>query len=224
VAALFLVHKSNGWKGVAAHLRAGFNLRMRPVWWVIILLLPTALFSLAMWLNISLNGFQPGETLLSRPWMIPVTFVALFFLGGSFQEEFGWRGYALPRLLEKFSPLTATLILGSVWALWHLPLFFMPDLSQSYMPFWIFFLLTIGFSMIFTWIYHRTGRNLFSALLLYTAINTSASLFPPIELKAGVAQTGLVYLMALFLLVSAVLIVKERGFWLKPVGAVDEAG
>ncbi|MHC1781835.1 MAG: CPBP family intramembrane glutamic endopeptidase [Anaerolineaceae bacterium] len=218
VAALFLIHKSGGWQGVRAYLRSGFNFRMRPVWWFVILLLPAALFGLALWLNISLNGFQPDTALLSRPWMIPVTFVALFFLGGSFQEEFGWRGYALPRLMEKQSPLAASLILGSVWAVWHLPLFFMPNLSQSYMPFGIFFLLTIGFSMVFTWIYHRTGRNLFSALLLHTAINTSASLFPPIELKAGVAQTGLVYLMAFFLLASAVLIVKERGFWFKRVG------
>lgn len=217
-AALFLLHRSGGWPGVTTHLRSGFNFRMRPVWWVIILLLPAALFGLALWLNISLHGFEPDTALLSRPWMIPVTFVALFFLGGSFQEEFGWRGYALPRLLERWNPLVASLILGSVWAVWHLPLFFMPNLSQSYMPFGVFFLLTIGFSIIFTWTFCRTGRNLFSALLLHTAINTAASLFPPIEMKAGAAQTGLIYLMAIFLLASTVLIIRERGFWFKRIG------
>ena len=127
--------------------------------------------------------------------MILPTFLFMFFLGGSVQEEFGWRGYALPRLLKIWNPLVSSLVLGVVWGVWHLPLFYISGTSQFYMPFGIFFLLTPLFSLVNTWVYLRTGRNLFSALLLHTAINTSLSLFPPFEPVIGGNQLSLTYLL-----------------------------
>lgn len=213
VAAIILTAKTGGWAAVKELLRSGFNFRMSLKWWVLIIALPIVLTGIAVWANILINNYQPDTTLLSQPLMIVPTFLLMFFLGGSFQEEFGWRGYALPRLLKLANPLNASLLLGAVWGLWHLPLFYVDGASQAFMPFGIFLLLAIGFSVMFTWFFFKTKFNLFSALLFHTAINTSLSLFPPIEQKVGGDQMALTYLMILFVLVSALAITKEWNFW-----------
>jgi uncharacterized protein len=214
-ASLILSYRSGGWVAVKQLVRSGFDLRMAPVWWLAILFIPVTLAGLAVWANILLNGYQPDTTLLAQPLMIVPTLLFLFFLGGSFQEEFGWRGYALPGLLTKWNPFIASLLLGAIWGGWHLPLFYISGVSQSFMPFGIFLLLAIAFSVLFTWFFLRTGRNLFSALLFHTAINMSLSLFPPIEQRIGGNQTALNYLMVAFAFVAVLIVIKEPAFWQK---------
>lgn len=217
VAALILVYRSAGWGAVKQLIRSGFNLRMSAVWWLFILFVPVVLAGLAVWLNIILTDYQPDTTLLEQPLMILPTFLVLFFLGGAFQEEFGWRGYALPGLLEKWNPLLASVFLGVIWGVWHLPLFYIADASQSFMPFGVFVLLAVGFSIVFTWLWIRTNRNLFSALLFHAAINTSFSLFPPVELQAGGNQQAFTYLMGAYFILAIVLVVRELDFWKQKV-------
>ncbi len=212
-AAVILTSKSGGWVAVKQLIRSGFNLRMAPGWWFAILFIPIALTGIAVWMNVALNDYQPDTTMLAQPLLIVPTFLLLFFLGGSFQEEFGWRGYALPRLLAMSNPIMASLILGIIWGVWHLPLFFISGTSQSFMPFGIFLLLGALFSILFTWFFLRTNRNLFSALLFHTAINTSLSLFPPIEQKIGGNQMALTYLMIAYLCVSGLIIARDPAFW-----------
>ena len=213
VASLALSYKSGGWVAVTQLVRSGFNLRMALGWWLSIIFIPIILAGITVWVNIHLNGYQPDTTLLRQPLMILPTFLALFFLGGSFQEEFGWRGYALPRLLSLWNPLIASLFLGVIWGFWHLPLFYISGVSQSFMPFGIFVLLATMFSVLFTWFFLRTNRNLFSALLFHTAINTSLSLFPPVEQKFGGNQMALTYLMIAYACVSALIIIKDPALW-----------
>jgi membrane protease YdiL (CAAX protease family) len=81
------------------------------------------------------------------------------------------------------------------------------------MSFGIFLLLATAFSVLFTWFFLRTNRNLFSALLFHTAINTSLSLFPPIEQKIGGNQMAFTYLMIAYACVSALIIIKEPALW-----------
>lgn len=84
------------------------------------------------------------------------TFVlTLFFLGA--QEEPGWRGFALPRLQERFSPLTATLVLGLIWGVWHVPL---------YGP--VGFVVPFVLAFFYTWVFNRTGST-FMAILLHAS-------------------------------------------------------
>lgn len=94
-------------------------------------------------------------------------FVLIFFvlLGGPiFEEVFGLRGFALPKLLEKYSPLNSSLIVGFFFGAWHLIAFFDPKSSQYaigliYYP--LFIVLQIASSIIMTWIYLKSERNLF---------------------------------------------------------------
>lgn len=216
VSSMALTYKAGGWTAVRKFLRSGFDLRLGLIWWLVILSLPFLLAALAVQINVAQSGFQPDSTLLSQPLLILPTFLMLFFLGGSFQEEFGWRGFALPRLLEKWNPLIASNVLGAVWGLWHLPLFHIADTSQAFMRFDVFVFLAIGFSVFFTWFYLKTGNNLFTALLFHTAINTSISLFPPIEQRVGGDQTAFLYLMVFYALLALVLILANRSKWFEP--------
>lgn len=208
-ASLVLTYKSGGLSAVKQLIRSGFNLRMKVGWWLVIIFIPVVLTGIAVWVNVILNDYQPDTTMLTQPLLIVPTFLVMFFLGGSVQEEFGWRGYALPRLLAFWNPLIASIILGSMWGFWHLPLFYLSGTSQSFMPFSIFLLLGIALSFLFTTFFLRTNRNLFSALLLHTAFNTSLSLFPPIEQKIGGNQMALTYLLIAYLCVSVLIIVQE---------------
>jgi uncharacterized protein len=131
----------------------------------------------------------------------PVSFlgmlIVLALLGGG-QEEPGWRGFALPRLLERYTPLGASVRLGVIWALWHLPLFVFvadydnagTDVAGVAAMFVIFTVgLTIGLSIIQTWLYHRSGGSVFLAVVAHGAANASFAFLPSTWLPTAVGFT-----------------------------------
>jgi len=89
---------------------------------------------------------------------------ALVIDPGPLGEELGWRGFALPRMLERWPPLTSSLILGLIWGLiwgaWHLPAFFIVGLPQNRLAIPALLLATMGISVIDTWIFLRTEGSL----------------------------------------------------------------
>ena len=66
--------------------------------------------------------------------MSPLLLFLLVLVGNGFGEETGWRGFALPRLQDRFGPLGGTLVLGGLWACWHAPLFVVNDNLRSMTP------------------------------------------------------------------------------------------
>ena len=90
---------------------------------------------------------------------------------GPLGEELGWRGFALPRMLERWRPLTASLVLGLIWGLWHLPAFFIAGLPQNGMALPIFFLNTISLSVADTWLFLRAKGNLLPPILVHLITN-----------------------------------------------------
>lgn len=101
-------------------------------------------------------------------------------VGGPLAEELGWRGFLLDRLQEKWSAYTSSLILGAIWTVWHLPLFFIIGTSQHRMssPLGLagFILQVITLSFLFTWIYNRNNRSILSTLLCHFMVNWCGSL------------------------------------------------
>jgi membrane protease YdiL (CAAX protease family) len=87
-------------------------------------------------------------------------------------EEVGWRGFALPRLLARFGPWSASALLGVVWALWHLPLFYMPGMPQHGWPFPPFVGYTVALSVILTFLARQTRGSVIIATLFHGAVNT----------------------------------------------------
>lgn len=96
---------------------------------------------------------------------------------GPLGEELGWRGFALPRMLCTSSPWAASILLGVVWTLWHVPAFFLPELPQRHIAFAPFAVNTIALAVIFTWFYLRSGGDLLLMVLLHFLANLVAGAF-----------------------------------------------
>lgn len=113
-----------------------------------------------------------------RQWYLifPVFFQILFFsvLG----EEIGWRGYALPRMRTLFGSFHASILLGLIWGVWHLPLFWIEGNFHQQIPFNLFMLQSIALSILLTWLYNRTSESLFIVHLFHAASNTFLGVFP----------------------------------------------
>ena len=125
-----------------------------------------------------LVGGKPADFSSVPPWYLyPLSFLFVFFIGGG-QEEPGWRGFALPRLLTSHSPLVASLILGVIWVFWHFPLFFTAAAPQAELPFWWFLLNVVAWAIIFTWLYLNTGGSVLLAMLLHAGLNAVFGFFP----------------------------------------------
>jgi membrane protease YdiL (CAAX protease family) len=138
-------------------------------WYAIALGLPVVLAGAAAGAHLLLGGpavLRVGTLSLLEP----VLFVLII------GEELGWRGYALPRLLARRSALAASLILGLLWGLWHLPTFYVPGAPQHGLPISAFLLLTMAYSVLFTWIYLHTRGSVLIATLFHGAINLSQGL------------------------------------------------
>jgi uncharacterized protein len=117
-----------------------------------------------------LSGTPPVVPVVSVQMLI--TAPLLFLIGGLVNgEEIGWRGFALPRLLAKHSALTASLILGVFWALFHLPLFFTRGDSFASTPPLSFLIRMIGAAILFTWLYNNTSGSLLLAYVMHAASN-----------------------------------------------------
>jgi uncharacterized protein len=115
------------------------------------------------------------------------SFLPLLILG-PLSEEIGWRGYALERLQTRWNGITSSLIIGLVWALWHLPLFLMVGTSQYELgiPYIGFMVGLMASSILYTWVYNHTQYSLWSAILLHWLYTYAAQV-----LASGVTRTPL---------------------------------
>ncbi|MFC1975447.1 type II CAAX prenyl endopeptidase Rce1 family protein [Chloroflexota bacterium] len=148
-------------------------------WYLVIFLLVPILNALAALFDILLGGSgatwgEAAVNFLSAPLSIipSILFASLI----PFIEELGWRGYVLDRLQGRWSALVSTLILGTVWSLWHLPLFFVEgtyqyNLGVGSLTFWLFMIGIIPLSFSFTWIYNNTRRSTLAVILFHSMVN-----------------------------------------------------
>jgi uncharacterized protein len=119
----------------------------------------------------ALASFQGLATLSPLPLL--VLFVYVFFLGGPLGEEPGWRGFALPRLQRRYGPLVGSLILGPIWAFWHLPLFWAPawNLPPTILNIVMFVIAATAFTIVMTWVFNNTKGSLLIAVLVHTSFD-----------------------------------------------------
>ncbi len=142
--------------------------------WYAIALIGPAFVMLAGYLVWRLLGgplppAPPTAAWLSIPLLLVVMLIPALF------EEVGWRGFALPRLQSRYGWLLSSLILGVVWAIWHAPIWFIPEAGFSTLPFPVFICFTIALSLFMTWIYNGTGGSVLLTALTHAAINAYAS-------------------------------------------------
>ncbi len=95
-------------------------------------------------------------------------------------EEVGWRGYALPRLARHIGLAPASILLGVIWASWHLPLFFAPESDMFGQSFPVYLLQVTAVSVAMAWLYWRTGRSLLLVMLMHAAVNNTKDIVPSV--------------------------------------------
>ena len=176
--------------------------------WYFLLLAPTALVVGTITLVAVTRG-GPTAALAVPILSALITVAFMTFPGSAAGEEIGWRGYALPRLQSTRTALTASLVLGPLVGLWHLPLWLRgePDHQLSVYP--AFLIQAIALSVIYTWLYNSTKGSLLLAVLFHTATNAPLTL---VLLPLGIENWILPFwLMAGFTVVAAVVVVAVFG-------------
>jgi membrane protease YdiL (CAAX protease family) len=158
----FLVYRSYGRKGLGSFFRRLTLWRMPKVWWLYLLVV----FPAMIYLGAALKGTLSDPFPFS-PWtqVLPEIVFALFLLGTN--EEFGWRGVALPLLQRKFSPVWAGLILGVIHAAWHIPAFFISGLQYESWAAVPYFGGVIALSVVLTPIFNSSRGSLLIAYLYH---------------------------------------------------------
>jgi len=176
-------------KSLGGWLRSIVRWRVRLRWWGLALVIPAVLIGTAS-AAYALLGHEVDVSLLpGRLGGYLPALVMTALLGGG-QEEFGWRGYVLPRLEARFSPVTATLILGVLWGLWHLPIIAAdPEFQHgldvaALLPVVALSLVSVvGYAFLLTWLFNRTGSVLV-AILLHAGFNTANEFLVPLAPEA----------------------------------------
>ena len=180
--AFFLVRSLDGKFASGAIFRRYKRWRTGFEWWVAAILVVPALTVAAILIDVyGLNKGIPANSILGQylesmgPGGLAMLFPLLLATGmisSPLLEEYGWRGFALPRLQRSMSALWSAILLGLVWGLWHLPIWLA---YGSDIP--VYLLLIIGHSVIMTWIYNSTAGSMLMAMVVHAAMLVSLTHF-----------------------------------------------
>ncbi len=181
IAGIVMAASTDGWAGVHRLLARVVPNRSALPWYVAVLIGFPAL-------NLVVARLMVPDFLARLPaWHRLLTLLPLTLVTdtGPLGEEFGWRGFALPRLLQCWRPLAAALILGVIWWAWHLPTFFIPALSQHQLSIPVFLVNSLALSVIMTWLYQRTRGDLLLMILVHAAANYCGGIGVPFNAEVG---------------------------------------
>lgn len=200
-------------------LRSIFHLRFDKRWFAFALGVPFGIAAVAS------TGFAAaGESLdfglVAERLAMIVPLLVVTFLANGGPEEPGWRGFALPRLQDRFTPVVATLVLGALWALWHLPLIAIEDDADHGLGAWGFagimaltFVGIVLYAFPYTYLWNRT-RSAVTAMALHAGFNTSLAvviLREDDELVEGTYVTLLACQTIVLLAVAVGLVMATKG-------------
>jgi membrane protease YdiL (CAAX protease family) len=195
--------------GIKELFRRGIMVRLGKWWWVTLLIFPVLIggsLGLALLFGSPTPAFpavaEAAESGAPLPVFLLIAFVMVFFTTGPLQEEFGWRGYVVEHLRNKYSALRAAIIAGLLWGSWHAPLFFANRQEPYYTnPAWGLMLTTLLVGFILAWIYINTKGSIFAAMLGHAMFNWSNYVFPALDVDAaGLILFGLYFSVVLFIL------------------------
>jgi membrane protease YdiL (CAAX protease family) len=220
VAAVVVTALESGRAGLRSLLDRIVRWRVAPVWYGVAILGPIALMLAAIALHVVLGGQPPSLGLLIGALPTLLIYIVYMMLTVALGEEVGWRGYALPALQARYSALLASLILGLMWALWHLPVFFNPDTFYSNLPFGLWLAYLVPFAVLITWVFNSAGGSVLMAMFFHAVLNASGELWktiPEYSVKPSTAAEAVAVnvhtnLMGVIILwVSAIVVVLVYG-------------
>jgi membrane protease YdiL (CAAX protease family) len=177
-----LVGITQGKKGIKEQLKSAVRIKAKPRHYLEILGILISVCLLTLLISYLLFGDVPTFKMIRKePHLIPLLFLAILFGGPILEEVFGLRGYVLPVLLRTKSPFISSIIVGAYFGAWHLVEFYRPGSSQyaiglKYYP--LFIITEISFSIIMTWYYIKSNKNLFLAgVFFHWMMNNSSVIF-----------------------------------------------
>lgn len=201
--AALLAAALTGGRGAVRELGARL-VRWRVGWqWYVVVIIGPAVFSLAVAVISALLGgsWTAAVPLALRegPFVLLPLFLMVLALTDGLGEELAWRGFALPRLLASYNALLASLILGVLWMLWHLPLVWTESAVLYQQPLWLLLFDIAAKSILFTWVFLHTRGSVLLAVLFHASTNLFAVSpvvaeveDPTLPLLAAVAKWALV--------------------------------
>ena len=210
-----------GWRGLWRWLKRIFRWRLPVKWYLVAIFINFVFVAAHLGLYLLLGGKLAIATDLDRPWYAyPIIFPLVVLLswpfGSGLGEEAGWRGFALPGLLQRFSPLTASVILGVLWGLWHIPpLFFMSSWDGSAQSF-LLFIYVIPLSILMTWVYCGSRGSALTSMLMHTGGNIYSTWLGTVlvfdTVLVGAVEPDFTILKTVYYtLIAAVVLIATRG-------------
>jgi membrane protease YdiL (CAAX protease family) len=177
--ALGLTARADGGDGVRALLGRLFRWNVGAPWYAFALLYMIGVKVAVAVLARVATGAWPRFG--STPFVLLIA-ATLFStaVGGQAGEEIGWRGYALPRLAARFGLGGASLVVGVIWALWHLPLFYLRGVDTYGQSFPVYLLQVVAMSVAIAWLWWRTNGSLTLTMLMHAAINNTKDIVPSV--------------------------------------------
>ncbi|MBY9016115.1 MAG: CPBP family intramembrane metalloprotease [Candidatus Lokiarchaeota archaeon] len=164
ISAIIIAGITGGWSEIKRLLSGFLKWKVGGFWYLAGFFLMIGPFVFALF-YLLLGGEAPGNPGLT--WGLILITVINTLINGPLSEEAGWRGFALPRLESRFSALISSIILGIIWASWHIPLYFI----EPRMPFYIFIILVLVITILMTWSYNSTNGSLIITVIFHFSFN-----------------------------------------------------
>jgi membrane protease YdiL (CAAX protease family) len=220
LSAMIVTVLSGGKVGTKHLFKRMIRWRVKPIWWLVAIsplivfllvgifqyirlytrLYETGVHNLPVYLHFVIEGLK--TSLLNLGWVnflpgLGLLALPMWFLTFGMGEETGWRGFALPRLQEKHSPLKASIILWLLWAFWHTPLFFY-TYDLAILPGFLTGLLAGAIAL--TWLYNGTGGSILITAIWHSAFNTVTACVMCGEGSTAAVISAAVMVLAVFLI------------------------
>ncbi|MFC2066572.1 CPBP family intramembrane glutamic endopeptidase [Chloroflexota bacterium] len=197
-AALILTSKKNGWDGAKKLLGRAFDLRriVRKIWYAPTLFLVPFVFFLALGLMVLIG--KPIPAAQFPVVALPVLFIVFFIM--ALGEEVGWMGYAFEPMQGQGNAFKATLVLGLIWAVWHLPLYIFLIADPVFIVAQV--LLLVGLRFLHVWIFNNTGKSVFATILFHAVYNATNGALPNYQVSTPLG----IVITCSFVLIAAIVV------------------
>jgi len=177
IAAILISRITEGPGSIKRLLKKAILWKLHAKWYLFIFLMPLALLAVSVIMSSILFEFSLGKIEVWSGLKVIFPFVMIALPFGPMGEEPGWRGYLLPKLLEKFNPMLSSLLLGTMWTVWHIASFGYPGAAipsifkVNAWTIFLYFGTLLGETFLFTYIYLKTRGSVFLAILFHAVFN-----------------------------------------------------
>jgi membrane protease YdiL (CAAX protease family) len=183
IAAVSITAVTEGRSGLSKLLSGLLKWRVGTRWYLFAILGCMAVALFAIGIHVLLGGSAPTVEAVAARFdlpperanslfaMLPMIYVVTIFTGGPIAEELGWRGYAQARLQPRAGAAPAGVVIGFIWSLWHLPLFFFLPQATGDVPILYYIPLVTAWGVLFGWLYVRTYGSVLLCILFHAGVN-----------------------------------------------------